>query len=210
MNITEAEFAEAVDSRSSKPIYYRLKKVHVGIAGLGGLGSNIAAALIRNGVGKLTVVDFDKVELSNINRQLYTLDDIGKTKTQALSDILRKINPFCEINAYNTKITSLNCTKFFKDCDIVCEAFDKPDQKAMLINTLLEQYPDKYIVAASGLAGFGRANEIKTRQITDRFFLCGDGITDVADGEGLTGARVIICAGHQASKIIEIILKGDN
>lgn len=208
--ITEQEFAAALDSRSKKPIYERLKKAHVGIAGLGGLGSNTACALARNGIGKLTIADFDRVELSNINRQLYTLADIGKPKTQALTSILGGINPFCRIESHNVKITEENCADIFKDCDIICEAFDRPDQKAMLVNTLLEKFPEKYIVSGSGMAGWGRANEITTRRITDRFFICGDGVTDVADGEGLTAARVIICAGHQASKIIEIILKSLN
>ncbi|MGN1423139.1 MAG: sulfur carrier protein ThiS adenylyltransferase ThiF [Oscillospiraceae bacterium] len=207
--ITEEQFAQAVNSRSSAPIYQRLKPARVGVAGLGGLGSNIAAALARGGVGHLTVADFDRVELSNINRQLYTLKDIGRNKTDALTDIIAQINPFCEITARCARVTAENCTRIFADCDIVCEAFDLPDQKAMLVNTLLEKCPEKYIISGSGMAGSGRANEIVTRRITDRFYLCGDGKTDAAGGEGLTAARVMICAGHQASKVIEIILSGE-
>ncbi|MGN0577837.1 MAG: sulfur carrier protein ThiS adenylyltransferase ThiF [Ruminiclostridium sp.] len=206
MNITEEQFAGAVNSRSSTPIYDKLKCARVGIAGLGGLGSNIAAALARSGVGHLAIADFDRVELSNINRQIYTLYHIGQSKTEALKNILGEINPFCEITAHCIKITEDNCTGIFADCDIVCEAFDDPAQKAMLVNTLLEKCPKKYIISGSGMAGFGRANEIVTRRITDRFYLCGDGKTDVAEGDGLTAARVMVCAGHQASKAIELIL----
>lgn len=206
MNITEEQFAQAVNSRSRKPIYEKLKAARIGIAGLGGLGSNIAAALARSGVGKLTVADFDRVELSNINRQLYSLKHIGRSKAEALTEILGEINPFCEITAYDEKVTSDNCSDIFADCDIVCEAFDLPEQKAMLVNTLLEKFPEKYIISGSGMAGYGKANEITTCQITDRFYLCGDGKTDVADGDGLTAARVMVCAGHQASKAIELIL----
>lgn len=206
-DITEEQFAAAVDSRSAEPIYGRMKNARVGIAGLGGLGSNVAAALVRSGVGHLTIADFDIVELSNINRQLYSLEHIGMKKTDALTEILRGINPFCEISAHSVKIAEENCAELFVDCDIVCEAFDLPDQKAMLVNTLMERCPEKHIVSGSGMAGCGRANEIRTRRITDRFTVCGDGVTDVADGEGLTASRVIVCAGHQASRIVEIILE---
>ena len=205
--ITEQQLAEAVNSRSSKPMYQYLSKAHVGIAGLGGLGSNVAAALARCGVGSLTLADFDTVELSNINRQLYTLAHIGMPKTQALKELLLQINPYCKIYTKQIKITEENCCDIFKNCPIICEAFDIPESKAALVNTILSRQPDKRIVAGSGMAGWGRANEIRTQRLSDRFYICGDGHTDVADGEGLTAARVMICAGHQASKIIEWILQ---
>ena len=204
--ISEMEFAKAVDSRSRMPIYEKMKQAHVGIAGLGGLGSNVAAALARSGVGRLTIADFDIVELSNINRQLYTLKNIGMKKTDALTEMLHEINPFCRIDAHCVRVDADNCADIFGECDIVCEAFDLPEQKAMLVNTIMERFPEKHIVSGSGMAGFGRANEICTRRITDKFTLCGDGVTDVSGGEGLTASRVIICAGHQASRIVEIIL----
>lgn len=204
--ITEAEFAAAVDSRSDQPIYGRMKTARVAIAGLGGLGSNIAAALVRSGIGHLTLADFDTVELSNINRQLYTLTDLGKLKAEALPEILHGINPFCEIAANAVRVTAENCAALFGDCDIIIEAFDVPEQKAMLVNAVLEQMPQKYLISGSGMAGFGRANAIRTRQFTDRLTLCGDGITDVAAGVGLTASRVMVCAGHMAARAVEIIL----
>lgn len=204
--ITEAEFAEAVDSRSDRPIYELMKQASVGIAGCGGLGSNIAAALVRSGVGRLTVADFDTVELSNINRQLYTLSHIGKPKTEALSEILAQINPFCRITAHNLRITAENCVGIFSDCDIIIEAFDLPDQKAMFVNAVMEQMPEKRLISGNGMAGYGSANSIITRKITDKLTVCGDGVTDVADGTGLTAARVMICAGHMASRAVEMIL----
>lgn len=204
--ITEKEFAEAVNSRSRFPIYEKMKPAHVGIAGLGGLGSNIAVALARSGIGHLTLVDFDTVELSNINRQAYTLDQIGKPKTEALSEIIRSINPFCEITTHNLRVDENNCAALFADCKIVCEAFDGAESKSMLVNTLLAASKTTKIISGNGMAGFGRANEIQTRQLSRRLYICGDFSTDVADGEGLTAARVIICAGHQASKVCELIL----
>ncbi len=206
--ITETEFAKAVDSRSDKPIYHIMKSARVGIAGLGGLGSNIAVALVRSGIGHLVLADFDTVELSNINRQLYTLSHIGQSKAEALPKILHEINPFCEIGAHTVRITADNCKPLFGECDILIEAFDVPEQKAMLVNAVMEQMPQAHLISGSGMAGFGNANAITTRRITDRFTLCGDGTTDVADGVGLTASRVMICAGHMAARAVEIILSG--
>jgi sulfur carrier protein ThiS adenylyltransferase len=183
-----------------------MHSAHIGIAGLGGLGSNIAAALVRSGVGHLTLVDFDTVELSNINRQLYTLSHIGQKKAEALPMILHEINPFCDITAHPLRITEDNCKALFADCDILIEAFDVAEQKAMLVNTVLEQMPEKYLISGSGMAGFGHANAITTRIITEKLTLCGDGKTDVADGVGLTASRVMVCAGHMAARAVEIIL----
>lgn len=204
--ITEQEFAAAVDSRSDRPIYSIMKAARVGIAGLGGLGSNIASALVRSGIGHLTLADFDTVELSNINRQLYTLSHLGMKKAEALPEILHEINPFCDIQTHDIRITEENCKALFADCDIIIEAFDVPEQKAMLVNTVMAQMPEKSLICGSGMAGFGNANAIKTRRITDHLTLCGDGKTDVAAGVGLTASRVIICAGHMASRAVEIIL----
>ena len=205
--ITEADFAEAVDSRSNRPIYELMKSASVGIAGCGGLGSNIAAALARSGIGQLVIADFDTVELSNINRQLYSLSHIGKKKVSALSEILLQINPFCRITAHDLRITAENCGGIFSDCGIIIEALDLPDQKAMLVNAVMEQLPEKHIISGNGMAGYGSANAIVTRNITDKLTVCGDGIADIADGAGLTAARVMVCAGHMASRAVEIILE---
>lgn len=206
MKISEREFAEAVNSRSKAPIYEKMKAACIGIAGLGGLGSNIALALVRSGIGRLVLADFDRVELSNINRQAYFLRDIGKRKTEALAEILREINPFCEIVTHDVRVDEKNCLELFGECPIVCEAFDGAEEKAMLVNALLSESKTVKIITGSGMAGFGRANEIVTKKISERLFVCGDGKTDVADGDGLTASRVIICAGHIASKAVEMIL----
>lgn len=210
MEITEADFARAVDSRSDRPVYRVMKQARVGIAGLGGLGSNIAVALARSGVGHLTLVDCDTVELSNLNRQLYSLPHLGKAKVAAMSEILRQINPFCRITARNIRVTADNCVDLFAGCGIIVEAFDLPEQKAMLVNTVMEKMPEKYLICGSGMAGFGNANGITTRYVTEKLTLCGDGVTDIADGVGLTAARVMVCAGHMASRAMEIILGQSN
>ena len=205
-DISHDSYRRALAERIGREAADALEGSTVGIAGLGGLGSNIALLLARSGVGKLVVADFDTVELSNINRQLYTLSHIGKPKTEALSEILAQINPFCRITAHNLRITAENCVGIFSDCDIIIEAFDLPDQKAMFVNAVMEQMPEKRLISGNGMAGYGSANSIITRKITDKLTVCGDGVTDVADGTGLTAARVMICAGHMASRAVEMIL----
>ena len=210
MKITEAELEEALDSRSDKPIYRILKEARIGIAGLGGLGSNIASALVRNGVGHLVIADFDVVELSNINRQVYTPAHVGMEKAPALRRILSEINPFCEIEEHVTRVTEENVQVLFGRCDIVIEAFDIPEQKAMLVNAVLEKIPSAIVISGSGMAGYGNANAIRTRIVNRRLTICGDGTTAVADGVGLNASRVIICAGHMASRAIELILNKES
>ncbi len=208
MEITEEEFAGAVNSRSKLPIYETMKKAVIGVAGLGGLGSNIACALARSGAGTIIAADFDIVELSNINRQMYTLKHLGMKKTVAIKEIISEINPFCNVITHDVFIDGKNCAEIFGGCDIVCEAFDNAESKASLVNGLLLSNEEVKVISGSGMAGFGRANDITTRTISERFFICGDMKTDVADGEGLTASRVMICAGHQASKAVELILNG--
>jgi len=128
---------------------------------LGGLGSTVAVALTRVGIGKLILVDFDIVDPSNLNRQQYFIDQIGMPKVYALKETLLKINPYIKIDTYNEKLNSSNIERIFKYADVIVEAFDRAEEKAMLINAISEKLPDKYIVAASGVAGFGDNNEIK-------------------------------------------------
>lgn len=205
--IDEKDFEAVINARFTAPVYSRLKAARIGIAGLGGLGSHIAAALARCGTGYLCIADFDTVELSNLNRQMYTAQDIGRRKTEATADKLKQINPFINIVQHHIRITDENAADIFSGCDIVCEAFDVPESKAMLVNTILTRCPDKYVIASSGLAGFADGNTIKTRKITDRFILCGDGENGIENGIGLTAPRVMICAGHAALAAVRIILE---
>lgn len=196
------------DSRLPEELKNKLKNAKVAIAGLGGLGSNIAVMLARAGIGKLFLVDFDTVDASNLNRQVYSIPHLGMKKTDALTSVIRDINPDIEIEAITTKVTSQNAVKLFGNYDIVCEAFDKADNKAMLISTLLANTKST-IVSGNGMAGYGNSNAITTKKPMNRLYTCGDGVTDVSC-RILTSARVAICAGHQANKIIELILdKGD-
>lgn len=210
--------SEGVDGVLTKEIWYdalvqrhgaarqaKFAAATVAVCGLGGLGSNIAFHLARAGVGTLYLFDFDSVDVSNLNRQQYFPDQLGMEKAQALPQTLRRINPFLEIHAETVKLTPENIPGLLKNCPLICEAFDRADQKAMLVNTVLEQLPDAYLVSGSGMAGISSANSIRTRRITPHFYLCGDGVSDVADGLGLISARVAVCAAHEAHMILRLI-----
>lgn len=207
---TEKEMNDALEERVGKDNLQKLKSATVAVLGLGGLGSNVSIALARAGVGKLILADFDKVDITNLNRQQYKAAQIGMTKTAAIFENLKEIAPYLEITTYAERITEENIERICKNADIICEAFDDPEAKAMLVNHVLENMPDKYLVAASGMAGFKSANLIKTRKLSPKFFICGDGISDVNDGIGLVSSRVMACAAHEAHMIVRIIIGEDN
>ena len=206
MTPTREEFYNALIERHGVENQKKLDEATVAICGLGGLGSNISICLARAGVGKLILIDFDKVDISNLHRQQYKAAQVGIPKTQALSDNLKEINPFITIETHNTKVTEENVIELTKDADIVCEAFDKAENKAMLVNAILENAPEKYLVSSSGMAGFGSANLIKTKKISKRFFLSGDSVSDVNDGIGLISSRVMACAAHEAHMALRILM----
>ena len=177
----------------------------VAICGLGGLGSNIATALTRAGVGKLILIDFDKVDITNLNRQQYKMSQLGRPKTECCLENLRDISPYTEIEIHTVKLTEENIPELLGEADIICEAFDKADQKAMLVNTVLETFPDKYMLSGTGMAGFGSANTIQSRKVFGKFYLCGDEKSDVNDGIGLVASRVMVCAAHEAHMVLRIL-----
>lgn len=206
MRLTQEQLHAALVERHGADIQQKLDRAAVGIAGLGGLGSNIAVFLARLGVGRLVLVDFDTVEVSNLNRQHYTMRDLGRPKADALRNQLIEINPYLDYETYTTRVTPENAPQLFADCDVVCEAFDRADQKAMLIETLLAHLPDTPIVSGSGMAGCGSANAIRTERRFTRLYLCGDGASDIADGVGLMAPRVAVCAAHEATMVLRLLL----
>lgn len=203
--ISREAFEAAFADRHGKENQKKLAHACVGIAGLGGLGSAIAIHLARLGVGKLVLADFDVVDLSNLHRQHYCINHIGMKKTEATLAQLQAINPFITIETHDTRITAENAPSIFASCDIVCEAFDQPDQKALLVETLLEKLVHIKIVSGSGMAGFGSANSITTKRVLERLYVCGDGSSDVAREGSLTSPRVGVCAAHQANMAMRLI-----
>ena len=199
------EWIKALNDRHGEDLQNKISSTTVGICGLGGLGSNIAITLARAGVGKLILIDFDKVDITNLHRQQYKASQVGMYKTEAIRDNLAEINPYLESEIQTVCVTEKNAKELLKDCDIICEAFDNAECKAMITNLVLEEMPEKYIVAASGMAGMGSANSIHTRKVTKRFYLCGDEISDASDGIGLVSSRVMLCAAHQAHMVLRLI-----
>ena len=193
-------------ARHTPGVHRKIKNSVVGIAGLGGLGSSIAMALSRVGLGTLILVDFDFVEPSNLNRQQYFIDQIGMKKVEALQATLSKTNPCVKIQPHHEKITRHNVKRIFRAAEVVVEAFDRADQKAMLINAISETMPEKYVVAASGLAGYGNNNEIQTVRFSSKIFIIGDQKTAAQPGVGLMAPRVGIAAHHQANTVLRILL----
>lgn len=195
----------ALKVRHGKELQNRFSKATVAICGLGGLGSNIAVSLARAGIGKLILMDFDKVDISNLHRQQYKACQIGMYKTDALAANLAEISPYTALELHTVKLSEENMFPLLQEADIICEAFDKAEEKAMLVNTVLEKFPEKYLVAGSGMAGLGSPNAIKTRRVTKNFYLCGDETSDVFAGIGLVSSRVMLCASHQAHTVLRIL-----
>lgn len=191
--------------RNVKGIAKKLKKAKVCILGLGGLGSNVAVLLARAGIGYLKLVDFDVVEVSNLNRQQYRISHIGIKKTEAIKSIIKEINSFVEIEVLNKKVDRENILSVVGDVEIVVEAFDVAETKAMAIEELLTN-GNKILISASGMAGIGSANEIITRKIRDNFYLIGDNYSDYEEYSGIMSTRVMLCAAHQANVVLRLIV----
>lgn len=202
---TREEMYRALEERHGQALQARFDAGRVAVCGLGGLGSNVAIALARAGVGTLHLIDFDKVDLTNLNRQQYLADQLGRYKTEALAETLGRIAPYCAVLTDTVKVTEENLPGLLAQDDIVCEAFDQPEAKAMLVSGVLEHFPQKPLVAASDMAGLGSANTIRTRQAFGKLYLCGDETSDAAHGLGLVSARVAVCAAHQANMILRLL-----
>ena len=206
IRITEEEISQALIDRHTEEVQARIRVARVAVAGLGGLGSNIAVSLARIGVGHLHLIDFDRVHVTNLNRQQYFADQVGMYKTEALRENLLRINPWLELRTDCLRVTEENAAELLRDDAYICEAFDIAENKAMLAGEVLEHFPEKYLVAASGMAGYGDSNEIRTRRVTSHFYLCGDEKTEAEAGRGLMAPRVALCAAHQANMVLRLIL----
>ena len=202
---TKEEWSKALSERHGEELQKKFSSATVAVCGLGGLGSNIAISLARAGIGKLILIDFDRVDITNLHRQQYKANQIGQYKTEALSENLKEIAPYIEFETHTDRVTEENFAHLLQDADIICEAFDNAEAKAMLTNLVLQTMPDKFLVAASGMAGMGSVNTVQTRKITSKFYLCGDEISDVNDDIGLVSSRVMLCAAHQAHTVLRIL-----
>ncbi|GHT81097.1 thiamine biosynthesis protein ThiF [Actinomycetota bacterium] len=203
---------EEVYARNVPGIQNKLRNAKVAICGNGGLGSNIAIALARIGVGHLHLLDFDSVEASNLNRQQFFVSHIGQPKPTALKWMIEQINPRVEVTTDIIKIDETNAYELLKDDDIICEAFDNPEAKATLAG-VAGSHADlkaKPYVGGSGMAGTLSSNSIQTTQLSDNFYICGDLVNSAVMGGGLMAPRVFVCAGHEANMILRLIIGESN
>jgi sulfur carrier protein ThiS adenylyltransferase len=183
-----------------------LRKYRVGIAGAGGLGSNCAVTLARCGVGSLVIVDHDLVEESNLSRQSFFKDQIGRPKTVALKENILRIRPDIIIDAINKKLDALNIPEIFAGCDIIVEAFDRADMKQVIIESVCEKMPGTPLIVGSGLAGWGHNESLQCRKVDDFLYVCGDEYSEVSENCPPLAPRVGIVANMQANVVIEILM----
>lgn len=182
-----------------------LTKSKIGIAGAGGLGSNVATSLARCGIGKLVITDYDSVSEDSLNRQYFFYDQIGIKKVNALQQILHKINPHTEVEAHDIKLTEEKVIELFSDCDVIVEAIGDARIKQQLIESVLVKLPEKHLVIASGLAGYGNNNRFSTEQY-DKLWVCGDQKAEVNELNPPLAPGVGIVANMQANVVIDILL----
>ena len=204
--LTPEQIDAVLTERHSAAVHEKVKRATVGIAGLGGLGSTIAVALTRLGTGRLVLADFDCVEPSNLNRQQYFMDQLGMLKTEALAETLRRINPYIQLELHAEKITPANISSFFAGVDVMVEAFDRADQKAMLLQEFTARAPAVPFVGASGMAGYGSAENIGVRKLANHVYIAGDFETGITPDCGLMAPRVGIVANLQANLVLRILL----
>ena len=189
-----------------KDLSVLLKNACVGIAGAGGLGSNAAIALIRAGVQNIVIADYDHVEKSNLNRQYFFADQVGMLKVEALKVNALRVNPDCNITTYCVKVTPDNAVELFSNCDVIIEAFDKADQKIMLMEVIMEQLPNIPLIAGSGIGGWGQSDEIRCKKLGN-VILCGDFETESDESNPPLAPRVGIVANMQANEALRVLLE---
>lgn len=200
------ELEALMAARHTPGVHATVKKACVGIAGTGGLGSASAIALTRMGIGRLVLADFDVVEPSNLNRQQFFVDQLGQPKVLALRDTLARINPYVEVTAHYTRVDEDNIPEIFGTVDVLVEAFDHAEAKAMLASAFLQACPRTPLIVATGLAGHLPSNSIVTRKAGPFLYVVGDGEAAAGPGRGLMAPRVGVAAHHQANAVLRILL----
>ncbi len=202
-SIKKDDFMKQFTSALPIGLYDTIKDKVIGIAGAGGLGSNIAVALVRTGLTKIIIADFDRVEFSNLNRQYYFYSHVGEYKVDALKEQLERINPFVEITTSKKFLDRTNFSEIFKNCDIVVEAFDNAESKSEIIDHFISK--GKTIFSGVGMAGIYSANIIKTKKLGKNLYLSGDFINEANSENGLIASRVAVAANHEANMIIRFL-----
>lgn len=203
---TPEELEALLVARHTPGVHARVRSAVVGIAGAGGLGSFVALALARTGVGRLVIADHDIVEPSNLNRQQYFIDQIGEPKVHALAHTIARVNPNVKVVPHHTRVTAENLASLFGDVEVMVEAFDDAREKAMLAEAFRLTRPGVPLVASSGLAGSGESNDVRTHLAGRDLFIIGDGTSAAEPGQGLMAPRVGVAAHHQANAVLRLLL----
>jgi sulfur carrier protein ThiS adenylyltransferase len=199
-------FETAISQFYSDDIFNRIQSLKIGIAGAGGIGSNCAGILVRCGFKRFMVVDFDRVEPSNLNRQMYLSSHIGKMKAECLKEILLSINPDVAIDFACERITKINAAGMFRDCDVVIEAFDNALSKAELFSVFL--HSGKLLVGVSGIGGIGNCGKIDILRVSSNVVIVGDRVSEVNDMVRPYAPRVMAASSMMADVILDFIVNG--
>lgn len=207
--VTKEEWRRALEARQGEALCRRLEQASAAVCGLGGLGSNIALALARTGIGRLILIDFDRVELSNIHRQNYKLSQIGMLKTEACAENISEAAPFCRLTLHNERLSLENAGRLLSGAEAVCEALDCAETKAMLADYVAEYMPEVFFAAASGMAGLAPGNLIRTRALGGHWVLCGDETSEVSELKSLFAPRVMLCAAAEALAVTRFLAGED-
>lgn len=184
----------------------RLADATVGIIGLGGLGSNAAMMLMRSGVRRFVLADFDRVDESNLGRQLYFPDQLGRLKTEALAETLLRIAPDASLTLAPEQVEPERVPELFGEVDVLLEAVDCAETKAMIVEAASDSLPDTPLIWVAGLAGCASANVITTTRVGETVWVVGDLEADIRDGLPLLASRVMTAAAHQAHIATRILL----
>ncbi|MCF8057325.1 MAG: sulfur carrier protein ThiS adenylyltransferase ThiF [Desulfocapsa sp.] len=208
---TPEEMNSLLSARHTPGVQERIRNSTIAILGLGGLGSAVAGAMAKIGIGKMLLSDYDIVEPSNLNRQHYFVDQIGMMKTRALKENLLRMNPSLSLELIEEQLTESALPGLFAKVDVLIECFDDPAMKAATLRCILSEATMQNVayVGSSGMAGFGDSNTIQTKQIRPGVYICGDETSAAGPGQGLMSPRVGVAAHHQANQALRLLLQED-
>jgi tRNA A37 threonylcarbamoyladenosine dehydratase len=146
-----------------------LQQAHFCIVGVGGVGSWSAEAAARSGIGRISLIDHDDIELSNTNRQIHALQDtIGQSKVEAIASRIKQINPECGCTAIDDLVTRANLERFnFSQYDYVIDAIDHVQYKMSLIHYLRRN--KIRLVSTGGAGGLTDPSKIEVNDLTRTF-----------------------------------------
>ena len=181
------------------------------IVGVGGLGCPIADSLSRAGVGTIGIVDFDKINLSNIHRQnLYNSKDIGKYKVDVVKEKIKSINPFTKIKTYKKKITEKNLNNIIKIFDIIVDGSDNFKTKFLLNKYSIKYKKNLIIGAISKFDGHVFTFNFKDKKTPClRCFYQSEPSDEIlnCEAEGIIGPVAGIIGNIQSNEVLKTILK---